>query len=1564
MDPTLDISNSQSDLLERLDDEINTFEFVQQANDLCGDYMTRCELDPKINVKTLPHNFGSNSVFSRLMTLDKRNPDYKKDLEQVKLTFRHKNRSVVTDFKQLESKITAVKYYCKKKILDTIEKLPRGICHRYESLEFPTSVFSIPLIALEVAPIFGKLHFFNYKVMEEEQIIDNLGHLRMIYQLEYEFALQKVRSNEYTSLQIHELTESKFTSALEKVKDLVDKLEKFTKKRKVTAETLRECQTEIRNIQSVFRDELTMSTLYGAININTGEDVRFRTLVDYEESRLVIYIRFANVREKVINWYRKHYCKLLKKLTGSTLPLTPGRKPKSDSPRHNTSKKSRSKVATPEKLQNTSRSRISSRLFPNETETVPSAPPEPEASTSTGHESTTSPSKFQFDPRFKNPDINRTQSDMESVLQDIVSSVVKRIVIPQIPQSMPSTSTNPPDQRADQMFSEQQQLINEWSKAKHENQSKPEVDFSMLDWSSLAGDHTEAEEGDETDSSAAEVEDEAEESSSSSTSSSSEYETEEEDQDESDPPVSSDDEWQTASSGDTLDSFPNTPEEWKTALSRLGSDSSNLSRSKNKADLSHDETKVAGHSIKKRPREQRKFKTIPVEEREVRATSTPYKNQKRKVTFEDSDISQIQPSKKGHRTVSKYKDWAEKSECYSQEGECSNSIKNKIARHADKEKSIRKLSKTLSDLTLDKASKHNVLLLPPPKLSFTPQSAKTPDSGFNTMDYALPLKNPAEFLKERAQAVKFNKISDVKLKKPFKGDKLCSELDSYLEQERKPNKELQKLLQPQYRGFTNYRKSETERFLEDSDSDDDRPSASVNNAQIKPSFKNIKMNAVQLRKPKDIKISEEQLSNLVNTYKQEKRISTLLKNRIAETEKELARLLNEERTPRNQSDLKKLITYLKLHKEAYDRNHKNLESIKKSLNSCKRALDLQSTDTGHFLDDFTLEERRMEKLGEIMANSIKTCLNPPVTLTPIKYSGLSHDWNHFYEYFKLAVHENPSYKGRDPEKLIALQKCVSHLPSCKRIAQMRPTSENYIIALETLNKYFNHTGDNYAFALHRLQFVVKILPDRIHKDDHISMENICHEIDRFYRLILTLKEDRFGHLADAVNQIAKKLPESLITDWCVVKDTINHHYNNNSYIETIRNGEPVTLLVDAKVRDQEIVRKFVSLLEKRVQMISRLARARGIDIRAPNYKPQMNKSKILYNNAAISYNFNDVMPILDKLSLSDFNNPEFTIFNNHAKIASNAASSAKVFKKHKNRSRKNETRRLVTQRNKDFNYKKKLNSQVYNTTNTTHSGNNGSKPTTTAKVNNTTKKRTGGKRRNTYTATADRFKNAGPPKAVRTKPRSVKSKGKSNNKQNKSHIVHGGPSGKNQYAAQKPVQVSHDNAEYLAHMQKNQNFYASNSRSQPRSNVPNKGQRPRYNTNSSKRAPTKRRPGFPKGTRICFFCDSKNDHITAYCKATDKTPQQREAIARKHRLCLNCLFQNHTAQDCKKGPCRVHGCNRRHNDLLHVYTKVQNTTSNQGTVRQAAANNKNSTDNRQTFPKKVKVPKVKASNPK
>ena len=61
---------------------------------------------------------------------------------------------------------------------------------------------------------------------------------------------------------------------------------------------------------------------------------------------------------------------------------------------------------------------------------------------------------------------------------------------------------------------------------------------------------------------------------------------------------------------------------------------------------------------------------------------------------------------------------------------------------SDKEKSIRKLSKTLSDLTLDKASKHNVLLLPPPKLSFTPQSAKTPDSGFNTMDYALPLKNP------------------------------------------------------------------------------------------------------------------------------------------------------------------------------------------------------------------------------------------------------------------------------------------------------------------------------------------------------------------------------------------------------------------------------------------------------------------------------------------------------------------------------------------------------------------------------------------------------------------------------------------------------------------------------------------------------------------------------------------------------------------------------------------------------------------------------------------------------
>uniref|UniRef100_A0A2S2N7B6 Integrase catalytic domain-containing protein n=1 Tax=Schizaphis graminum TaxID=13262 RepID=A0A2S2N7B6_SCHGA len=65
----------------------------------------------------------------------------------------------------------------------------------------------------------------------------------------------------------------------------------------------------------------------------------------------------------------------------------------------------------------------------------------------------------------------------------------------------------------------------------------------------------------------------------------------------------------------------------------------------------------------------------------------------------------------------------------------------------------------------------------------------------------------------------------------------------------------------------------------------------------------------------------------------------------------------------------------------------------------------------------------------------------------------------------------------------------------------------------------------------------------------------------------------------------------------------------------------------------------------------------------------------------------------------------------------------------------------------------------------------------------------------------------------------------------------------------------------------------------------------------------------------CHFCNET--HRLYQCKGFNdlKVPDRREFVAKK-RLCFNCLYSNHQAQDCRFSSCPK--CGRKHNSKLHM----------------------------------------------
>ncbi|XP_050315300.1 uncharacterized protein LOC126749647 [Anthonomus grandis grandis] len=76
---------------------------------------------------------------------------------------------------------------------------------------------------------------------------------------------------------------------------------------------------------------------------------------------------------------------------------------------------------------------------------------------------------------------------------------------------------------------------------------------------------------------------------------------------------------------------------------------------------------------------------------------------------------------------------------------------------------------------------------------------------------------------------------------------------------------------------------------------------------------------------------------------------------------------------------------------------------------------------------------------------------------------------------------------------------------------------------------------------------------------------------------------------------------------------------------------------------------------------------------------------------------------------------------------------------------------------------------------------------------------------------------------------------------------------------------------------------------------------------------------------ICSFCNK--NHTIYNCKNfIDLNPYLRLQEAKKHKLCINCLRDNHKTEQCRSSPCRK--CQVKHNTLLHFSFNHNDTNQN------------------------------------
>ena len=635
---------------------------------------------------------------------------------------------------------------------------------------------------------------------------------------------------------------------------------------------------------------------------------------------------------------------------------------------------------------------------------------------------------------------------------------------------------------------------------------------------------------------------------------------------------------------------------------------------------------------------------------------------------------------------------------------------------------------------------------------------------------------------------------------------------------------------------------------------------------------------------------------------------------------------------------------LKKAKSDKDRSYEILQKCLKTLNKDKD----KDVDRDSSTKQGDLFVAAVKGMGENLQEFVKDWHSPKLSdsVAPAKFSGNFSDFDDFWKRFCLHVHDAKRYKGREVEKLLELQACVKHLKSCEFINDLRPEKHNYAEAVQWFIKTFNKPEERLKTANNKITnklYLILKSSVRIPKSDYYTLDFVRKTIKTYLEEIDLCIDKRLFLGAKLIKEVARHLPQEKLKDWYFIQSNIESCRNTNSLIPLIDVETGKFKLVDCtnENADLAICTHFIHFLQKAMDEAADMYKAMGQDV----FDPQSFKSRSLLRVKNQTYNCcvdvdvanPAVISKIENLNFVDSNQNPDEFFEKIAKLKGNGIKLRKMqcnnvssleanpFKKrNKNNQRKNSNRRKKTQRAHNFKYEalnmtdtngsrppSRKNRHLYPTSKAVKSSLPGPKPMGRSisfqnlnKSSQGKKSNKGGRGRSASrgrarSASRGRSSSRRPPSRKGSKgPTGQRSKSRSGSKKpqgSKGAFIRTGPTGGNQMKLSPAIKgvLKNNNSRALEVYEKSEN-----------------------NNNQQSNKPKRK---FPPGTKYCVMCKS-NSHVTTYCDPKTckvKSPQERQIIAIKEGLCLNCLFFGHIAADCNKPPCSVKGCSLKHHALLH-----------------------------------------------
>ena len=719
---------------------------------------------------------------------------------------------------------------------------------------------------------------------------------------------------------------------------------------------------------------------------------------------------------------------------------------------------------------------------------------------------------------------------------------------------------------------------------------------------------------------------------------------------------------------------------------------------------------------------------------------------------------------------------------------------------------------------------------------------------------------------------------------------------------------------------------------------------------------NTQSNALQINldQTDDVILSEDNLYSLIGAYEKQKKDTNDLEitfNRL----KVLMHRAYDQKDPafKTLADFSALTKQFLRGQEQLKKAKSNKERSYEILRKCLKTLD---KDKDKELDKDVATKQSdsfaaaIKGMGENLQEFVKDWHSPKLSdsVAPAKFSGNFSDFDDFWNRFCLHVHDAKRYKGREVEKLLELQACVKHLKSCDFINDLRPEKHNYSEAVQWFVKTFNKPEERLKTANNKVTnklYLILKSGMRIPKKDYYTLDFVRKTIKTYLEEIDLCIDRRLFLGAKLIKEVARHLSEEKLKEWYFIQTNIENCRNSQAPIPLIDVETGKFKLVECtnENADLAICTHFVHFLQKAMDEASDMAKAMGHDVHDPQFFSSRSVLKVKNQtyNCCVDVDVANpaVVSKIEDLNFVDSNQNPDKFFEHIAKLKVNGITLRKMqcnnvssletnpFKKrNRNNQRKNSNRRKKTQRSRNFKYEilnmadsngtrppVRKNRHLYPASKAVNSSLPSPKPLGRSisfqNLNKPSQGKRSGKagrgrsvsRGRARSASRARSTSRRPPSRKGSKgPGSQRSKSRSGSKNrpqsSRGNFIRTGPTGGNQMKLSPAIKgvLKNNNSRALEVFEKSEN-----------------------NNNNQQNSKPKRK--FPPGTKYCLMCKS-NSHVTTYCDPKTckiKTPQERQIIAIKEGLCLNCLFYGHIAADCNKPPCSVKGCSLKHHTLLH-----------------------------------------------